>query len=183
MARIGVARALMQVIDGELAGAASVLQVLALSPLIASGNFAGFQDRAMHALTTTSGNNIVLSRPDDAQVVNTLKPFGTPLPAYGAAGLQRRTLEAGRPVVSDVFIGPVAGQAIVAVEVPVIIDGKPPLVLRRTRSPPTSGPSPNSGMRCCAICVAPTLLRGAQPRRRTLSRAVRACSASNASLP
>jgi hypothetical protein len=63
-ARIGVARALMQVIDGELAGAASVLQVLALSPLIASGNFAGFQDRAMHALTTTSGNNIVLSRPD-----------------------------------------------------------------------------------------------------------------------
>ncbi|MDQ2764336.1 MAG: response regulator, partial [Pseudomonadota bacterium] len=114
----------MQVVDGELAGAASVLQVLALSPLIASGDFAAFHDRAIQAKAITAGDTIVLSQLDGSQIVNTLRPFGTPLPAYGDTKLQQRTIAAGKPVVSDVFIGPIGGHAMAAVQVPVIVDGK-----------------------------------------------------------
>jgi signal transduction histidine kinase/CheY-like chemotaxis protein len=124
LARIGVARALMQVVDGELAGAASVLQVLARSPLIASGDFARFQDDAAYALTTTSGSNVALARRDGGQIINTIRPFGTSLPAHSNAELQHRTFEAGKPVVSDVFIGPAVGRPIVAVEVPVFVNGE-----------------------------------------------------------
>ena len=57
----------------DMAGAASVLQVLARLPRIAASDFASFQDRATYALTTISGNSIVMSQPDGMQVINTLR--------------------------------------------------------------------------------------------------------------
>lgn len=123
-ARIGVARALMQVVDGELAGAASVLQVLAMSPLLASGDLADFHRMASQAVAKTFGNNIVLQQLDGSQLVNTLKPFGAPLPVRDNADPQHPVSEATKVAVSDVFIGAVAAHPLVRVVVPVIIEGK-----------------------------------------------------------
>ena len=124
VARIGVARALMQAVDGEMAGAASVLQVLAESPLLAAGDLAAFQTLADHALGTTFGNNILLSLPSGPEVMNTLKPYGTPLPKHGDPETQRRAIETGGVVISGVFNGPVAVQPVIVVELPVFIDGQ-----------------------------------------------------------
>ena len=122
-ARIDVARAVMQAIDGELRSASSVLRILSESPLIAAGDLAGFHVLATQAVKTTSANNVVLSLPDGKQVMNTLKPFGAPLPSHGNADVQRRTLETRGLVISGVFNGPVAGQPLAAVQIPVFIDG------------------------------------------------------------
>ena len=123
-ARIGVARALMQVVDGELAGATSVLQVLALSPLLASGDFANFHRMATRAVEATSGANVILQQPDGSHIVNTLKPFGTPLPVHDVVEPQRLAIETAKAVVSDVFIGAVTRRPLVTVLVPVIIEGR-----------------------------------------------------------
>ncbi len=123
-ARIGTARALMQAIDGELNGAASVLQVLAMSPSLASGDLASFHEMATWAVAATSGNNIILQQLDGSQIVNTLKPFGAPLPAHDVVAPWLSMSKATKAVVSDVLVGAVAGRPLVAVSVPVIIEGR-----------------------------------------------------------
>jgi two-component system, sensor histidine kinase len=122
--RIGLARALVQTVDTELTGAASVLQILAMSPLIASGDFKGFHALASEAVKTTSATHVVLSTPDGHQIIATLKPFGTPLPSYFNDDLQRQTLESGNLVVSGVFISPTAQEPMIALQIPIFIEGK-----------------------------------------------------------
>jgi diguanylate cyclase (GGDEF)-like protein/PAS domain S-box-containing protein len=58
------------------------------------------------------------------QIVNTLRPYGSPLPRTGHPNMLRRTFETGRPVISDLYTGGVAQRPFVAVEVPVFRDGK-----------------------------------------------------------
>ena len=123
-AHIGVARALMQAIDGELSGASSVLRVLSESLLLTTGDLAAFHERATRAVATTSATHVVLSLPDGQQVLNTLKPFGTMLPSFLDEDLRRRTIETGGLVVSGVFYGPVAEQPITAVQMPIFKDGQ-----------------------------------------------------------
>jgi PAS domain S-box-containing protein len=121
--RIDTARALMQAVDNDFAGAASVLHVLAGSPLLASGDLAGFRVVAANAVTAAHAGNIVLSMASGAQVMNTLKPFGTPLPAVGNIEMQRGTLEPGGLIVSGVLNGRVAVGPLAAIQIPVMIDG------------------------------------------------------------
>ena len=54
-----------------------------------------------------------------AQLLNTLVPFGGPLPSQGNTPQGTKVLETGRPVVSDLFIEPVARKEMIAIEVPV----------------------------------------------------------------
>jgi hypothetical protein len=63
---------------------------------------------AANAVTAAHAGNIVLSMASGAQVMNTLKPFGTPLPAVGNIEMQRGTLEPGGLIVSGVLNGRVA---------------------------------------------------------------------------
>ena len=121
---IAMARALMQVVDAELKSVQTALQVLATSPLLASGDLAGFHRQAREAWRGRIGNNIVLADASGHQIVNTLRPFGEPLPVHALPDQLRRTLETGSAAISDVFIGPVAGLPLIAVEVPVLFEGK-----------------------------------------------------------
>jgi signal transduction histidine kinase/CheY-like chemotaxis protein/HPt (histidine-containing phosphotransfer) domain-containing protein len=123
-ARIGVARALMQAVDVELAGATSVLQVLAMSPLIATGDLGGFQALAARALPMTMGDSFTLSQPGGQERVNTLRPFGATLPMRGDLAGQRKVFETGKPVVSNVFIGAVSHRPVIGIEVPVLVNGE-----------------------------------------------------------
>jgi hypothetical protein len=120
---VATARALMQAVDAELAGIVSALQVLAASPYLETGELAKFYDLARVALRTINGDNIVLTDAHGQQLLNTLRPFGEPLPLHGNPDRLRRVLQTTRPVISDLFIGEVIRTPVVAVEVPTFSRG------------------------------------------------------------
>jgi signal transduction histidine kinase/CheY-like chemotaxis protein len=121
---VGTARALVQAVDAELTGARSALQALATSPYLSSGDLAKFHGQAQETLRSVAGNNIVLLAAAGNQVLNTVRPFGESLPVQGGPDQVFRPFETGRPLISDLFIGPVTGRPLVSVVVPVFSEGK-----------------------------------------------------------
>jgi signal transduction histidine kinase/CheY-like chemotaxis protein len=118
------ARALMQAVERDLATATAVLQGLAVSPDLASGNIAAFHEQARKALLTQAGNGIVLADATGQQIMSTIKPYGEPLPRTGVFDLLRVIFESGRPAISDFYIGATSGRPQVAAAIPVLRDGK-----------------------------------------------------------
>jgi signal transduction histidine kinase/DNA-binding response OmpR family regulator len=121
---VGTARAIMQVVDRELTGTRSALEVLATSPSLVSGDLSGLYDQAQDVLRRAMGTDIVLYGPTGNQLFNTLRPFGSPLPERGAARDVLQVFETKSPVISDLFIGRVSHRAGIGVMVPVFVDGK-----------------------------------------------------------
>jgi two-component system sensor histidine kinase/response regulator len=121
---IATARALMQAIDAELFGVQSALQVLAASQRLASGDLPSFYRQASEALPDMGGNYIVVTDSSGQQRLNTLKPFGDPLPAAPVSDKARGVFETGKPAISDFFAVPGTGQSAITLEVPVFSDGK-----------------------------------------------------------
>ncbi|MFZ5541934.1 MAG: cache domain-containing protein [Pseudomonadota bacterium] len=117
-------RAIMGEVDDMLVAATAGLQALATSPSLAAGDLAGFHAQALRALPAQAGNNIVLSDLAGQQLLNTLVPFGAPLPRHGNPALQRAVVATGQPAVSDLFTGGVTRRPLVAMEVPVLVDGR-----------------------------------------------------------
>src|SRR3954469_11317350 len=103
---IATTRALIQAVDAELLGVQSALQALATSPHLTSGDLAGFHQQARAAATVLLGGNVILTDSTGQQVLNTLKPFQEPLPRHGQPDQVRRVFETGRPLISDLFLGP-----------------------------------------------------------------------------
>ena len=58
------------------------------------------------------------------QLVNTLQPFGEPLPPRAAQDNGRLVIESKKPVVTDLFLGRVAKRWIVSVIIPVVRDDR-----------------------------------------------------------
>ena len=121
---ITTARALMQAIDAELFGAQSALQVLAASDRLASGDLGGFYLQASGALPNIGGNYIAITDSTGQQRLNTLKPFGDPLPQVPPSAKMRRVFENGKPAISDFLVAADVGQSAITLEVPVFSDGK-----------------------------------------------------------
>ena len=120
----GTARALMRAVERDLAGAQATLEVLAISPYLASGDLAAFHRQAREALERQPGNGIVLADPSEQQVMSTIVPYGRPLPRSGVPHLVRHIVETGKPVAADFYIGATSKRPQVAVGVPVFRDGK-----------------------------------------------------------
>jgi signal transduction histidine kinase/CheY-like chemotaxis protein len=142
-------RAMIRAVDAELAGAQAAMQALATQPQLKTGDLKGFYDQALAMLPAEGFSNVVLSDRTGRQLLNTLRPFGTPLPNHGNPEHLSQVLEHGAPMISDVFLGGVTGRPLVAVEVPVVVGGTPTYglaagilpeylgeVLRRQRLPP-----------------------------------------------
>jgi two-component system sensor histidine kinase/response regulator len=121
---IATARALMQAIDAELFGVQSALQVLASSQRLASGDLLSFYRKASESLPNMGGNYIVVTDPTGQQRLNTLKPFGDPLPQLPLSAKVQRVFDTGEPVISDFFVAPDIGQSAITLEVPVFANGK-----------------------------------------------------------
>ena len=121
---IATARALMQAIDAELFGVQSALQVLASSQRLASGDLLSFYRKASESLPNMGGNYIVVTDPTGQQRLNTLKPFGDPLPQLPLTAKVQRVFDTGEPVISDFFVAPDIGQSAITLEVPVFANGK-----------------------------------------------------------
>jgi two-component system sensor histidine kinase/response regulator len=118
------ARALMQAVDAELFGIQSALQILAASKYLASGDLPGFYRQASDNLLHMGGNYIVITDSRGQQRLNTLRPFGEPLPQAQLSGKMQRLFETGEPVISDFFVAPDTGQSAITFEVPVFSNGK-----------------------------------------------------------
>jgi two-component system, sensor histidine kinase and response regulator len=121
---IMTARALMQAVDAELFGIQSALQILAASKYLASGDLPDFYRQASDTLPNMGGNYIVVTDAGGQQRLNTLRPFGEPLPQAQLSGKMQRVFKTGEPVMSDFFVAPGVGQSEITFEVPVFSNGK-----------------------------------------------------------
>ncbi len=77
---IATARALMQAVDADINGFHQILQVLAASRHLQSGDLRAFYDELQTIIPTQVASNFVLHAPDGRQLLNTVRPFGTNLP-------------------------------------------------------------------------------------------------------
>lgn len=127
---IQTARALTQAVDAQLLKAQVVAQSLASAGSLGKRDFADFHRRAREALTTTKpGTNFVLTDRSGQQIVNTLIPFGQPLPRHGNPEVLAQVFKTEKPVISDLFTGGVTKRPIMSVDVPVVVDGRVTYVL------------------------------------------------------
>ncbi len=118
------ARALTMVVDRELSNMQASLSALATSPSLVSGDLPAFYRQARLVLEADPSASIILLNADDQQLVNTLSPFGTPLPKRGDPDVVRQIYSLKRPFISNVFKGAVTGRLVISVDVPVFRDGR-----------------------------------------------------------
>lgn len=118
-------------VDREMDGLVAALQALATSPSIAEGNLERI-DRQARQLATQRGAAIALRQLDGQQLINTLVPFGSPLPKTMDPVLREadlRAIKTRKPVVSDLYSGAVGKRLFVLVVVPVPLEGEPKYLL------------------------------------------------------
>jgi len=122
------ARAMVSAVDQELGGVQAALQALGTSPYLTSNDLAGFYDQATEALKTLKARNIVLIDQTFRQSLNTARPYGSELPSR-AEQWAPRVFDTGKPITTDVFLGPVVKRFTIAIAVPVYRGDKVTYVL------------------------------------------------------
>ena len=78
---------------------------------------------------------VTLADTSGRQVLNLLRPLGSALPSVAGLESFQRTLQTGEPQVSDLVMGPTAGQRVIAVTLPLLRDGKVRHVLAAVMTP------------------------------------------------
>ena len=115
-------------VDRQISAIQAELQVLAVSPSLQEGDFAGF-DRQMRAALKIRGTSIVLHDTKGQQLLSTNRPFGEPLPRATNTEMHDRVVATGKPQISDLLMGAVLRRPILVVGVPVFQDGRVVYVL------------------------------------------------------
>jgi signal transduction histidine kinase/ActR/RegA family two-component response regulator len=110
------ARATSLIVDREVQGSLSALKALGHSPSLQRGDLKSFYAEAA-ALDQVPDVWTFLLDDKGAQVLNTIVPFGTRLPPPVAAERVARVLSSGKPLVSNVLVGPVTGKLLTTVNV------------------------------------------------------------------
>jgi len=118
-----VVHSLALAVDGDLVATQAVLEALATSPHLATGNLAAFRDQARQVLSGHA-DNLVLSDETGQELLNLAIAAGEPLPRHGNPQHLRRVFETGRPAVSDLFMGAGLGRPLTSIDVPVRRDGR-----------------------------------------------------------
>lgn len=118
-------RALMLAVDRDLNNGKVAAQALATSPNLDRNDLAAFYMQAKSLLNTDfPGFTFILSNSKGQQLINTLRPFGQPLPPHGNPVQLRRVFATGLPVISDVYPGEVLHRPVIGIDVPVWRHGK-----------------------------------------------------------
>jgi two-component sensor histidine kinase len=127
-----IARQVALVVDGELMGLVALLTGLATSSALATNDLAQFHVEA-NRLVDGRDEIVVLRDLGSGQLLNTRRPFGTPLPpAVPLSPADQAAFAAGRPVLSEVYVSPLTGELRIAVALPIARDGAPVYVLAIT---------------------------------------------------
>lgn len=116
-----VSRALMQAVDREFLHREGTLLTLAAAPSLKSGNLADFYNLAqaiVARMPETSG--VILADRSGQQIINTRRPFGSPLPRRGDMTPVDKVFETRKPWVSDLFIGALMNIPVIGIDIPVI---------------------------------------------------------------
>ena len=117
---VAISRALMSAVDRDLVSSIAVAQVLAATVSLSTGDFAAFHRKATSLIPLGFGGHFVLTDRSGQQLVNTLRPYGEPLPMNGHRALQSEVFATGKPVIGGLVVGTVAKQAFASVQVPVV---------------------------------------------------------------
>ena len=121
-------RATALLVDREAQGALSALRVLASSQHLEAQDLRRFHARAMALNQPPDGWTLLLDA-EGREVLDTLVPFGTPMPTAAAPELARQVLSGRQPVVTDLLPGPVSGKLRITINVPVVTGNGTPYVL------------------------------------------------------
>jgi diguanylate cyclase (GGDEF)-like protein len=116
---IAIARAMVSVLDRELAGIQAALAALATSPHLVNGDFPAFHRQAQEVERNLEVINIILIDAGFQQRVNTIRPPGSPLPVESNPPA-RAVFQTSRPITTDLFFAPIMKKHAVAVAVPVL---------------------------------------------------------------
>ncbi len=104
---LSTARAIADVVDGEINEAHILLKALGSTSVLARGDLAGLDAVARGALTGDERWFVLLDAKGQ-QVVNTRVPLASPLPLFQREPEFAAAMERGEPYVSDLIHGPVA---------------------------------------------------------------------------
>lgn len=117
------AAALAVALRRELDVATGMLETLTLSRALDAGDFGRFHNFAQMVGKRFDGW-IVAVDGEGHQLVSTLVPHGTPLSTFARREWVSRALDTGRPAVSDLIVGTMSRQQVIALYVPVLRDGR-----------------------------------------------------------
>jgi len=120
--QVDTTRALALAVDGEVRSWRSALLALADSRSLRPGRWSEFYEEARDVAKQYDGW-VVLHRATGPQQLNTLRPFGVPLPQTAAPDLVQAVFREGKPV-TDMAFGAVAKRHVISNSVPVFRDGK-----------------------------------------------------------
>ncbi|MGC4080035.1 MAG: cache domain-containing protein [Rubrivivax sp.] len=114
------AKALVQSVDNRLEQAVVLGQSLAASETLARGDLASFHHEAANAIRKLPiATNVLLLDRSGQQLMNTAVPFGQALPRSTNEAIER-TFVSRQAVVSNLFVGELLHQPIVAAIIPVL---------------------------------------------------------------
>jgi len=129
-------RVFMSAVDAELKGHVASLQAITSLRSLVQGDL-----KALHEdLVAVQGTqaywlDVFLSTPDGQPVVNSLVPYGSPLPASVDPASVRRAVSSRSPVVGGVSDRPLVGKPAITVRVPVALEGEVKYVLSAVIDP------------------------------------------------
>jgi hypothetical protein len=125
------ARQLVLAVDRELIRPTLMLEALATSPLLQTGDLAAFHGRASE-ISRGLDVTIVLRAPGNpVQLVNTAVLWGAPLAGGNPdiPAFEEEVVRTRQPVVSDLIHGPLQSVWVIVVMVPVLRDGEVAYIL------------------------------------------------------
>ncbi len=119
-------RGITSLIDRELQNATNILTALAASHYLQIGDFEAFHRHALE-ISRQLGLQIVLRNPHlDVRILGTAIPFGA-MPILSVPTVRQEAAQESlltkKPVISDVFFGPLIKKHVVSVVVPVLHNG------------------------------------------------------------
>lgn len=122
---IQTTRALVQAVDSELLRAQAAALALTTSKFLADRDFGGFHRQAKALLGKIGiGSYIALHDLEGHNIVNTLRPFGEPLPPHPAPDQIREVFLTGKAHISDFYVGAIPNGPRISVYAPAVEAGK-----------------------------------------------------------
>jgi PAS domain S-box-containing protein len=115
-------RALALALDGEVRSWKAALTALAASLSLQPGRMAEFYEEAQQVAAQHEGW-IALTDASGRQLLNTLRPYGDPLPTTAPEALGAIFAD-GQPRVTDLYLGKVSQRFVISVAVPVVRKAK-----------------------------------------------------------